>query len=222
MMNVERAAGAAQRRRGRRLRAALRHERQSIAMALAELTHHTAQRGQRMARAGEWEREALQGDVPEQPTFQEPGTYFFDLADESVSELGGTRPDRLVDVRPQERVQRRTVEQLVDAAPCLPALDASVPLEVEQLATVLVEMETEEDAEMNRLEDRTVQGAPVSATEKAAWRRWASRSGESSSRKKKKGRKRSFLEGIHSVKLCRRPGDSTGARVWRRSCSDKF
>ena len=31
---------ATQRRRGRRLRAALRHERQSIAMALAECTHH--------------------------------------------------------------------------------------------------------------------------------------------------------------------------------------
>ena len=28
---------------------------------------------------------------------------------------GGTRPDRLSDVRPQERVQRRTVEQLVVA-----------------------------------------------------------------------------------------------------------
>ena len=89
MMNVERVTGAAQRRRGRRLRAALRHERQSIAMALAELTHHTAPRGQRMARAGRWVGEALHGDVPEQPTPQEPGTQFFDLFDESVSQLGG-------------------------------------------------------------------------------------------------------------------------------------
>ena len=160
MINVERAAGAAQRRRGRRLRAALRHERQSIAMALAELTHHTAPRGLRMARAGGWERQALRGDVPEQPTPQGPGTQFFDLFDGSVPELGGTRPDRLVDVRPQELVQRRTVEQLVDAAPCLPALDAPVPLMVEQLVTVLAEMEKEEDAEI-------LQGAPVSAAEKA-------------------------------------------------------
>ena len=45
--------GAAQRRKGRWLRAALRHERQSIAMALAEFTHHSS-RGQRMARAGGW------------------------------------------------------------------------------------------------------------------------------------------------------------------------
>ena len=52
-------------------------------------------------------------------------------------ELGGTRPDRLSDVRPQERVQRRTVEQLVVAVLDLPALDALVPLVVEQLADIL-------------------------------------------------------------------------------------
>ena len=51
---------AAQRRRGRRLRAALRHERQSIAIALAELTHHSS-RGQRMARAVGWVREVVHG-----------------------------------------------------------------------------------------------------------------------------------------------------------------
>ena len=37
-------SGAAQRRRGRRLRSWWRHEQQSIAMALAAATHHTAQR----------------------------------------------------------------------------------------------------------------------------------------------------------------------------------
>ena len=35
-------SGAAQRRRGRRLRAMLRHEQQSIAIALAEALHHSA------------------------------------------------------------------------------------------------------------------------------------------------------------------------------------
>ena len=54
-MDVERAS-AAQRRRGRRLRAASRHERQSIAMALAESQHHIS-RGQKKARAGEEESE---------------------------------------------------------------------------------------------------------------------------------------------------------------------
>ena len=214
MVNVERAAGAAQRRRGGRLRAALRHERQSIAMALAELTHHTAPQGQRMARVGRWEREALHGDFPEQPTPQEPGTQFFDLAEGSVSELGGTRPDRLVDVRPQERVQRRTVEQLVDAAPCLPALDAPVPLVVEQLVTVLAEMEREEDAEMNRLEDRILQRAPSLPQRRRLGDAGLQRAASLCRGDRKRGRKRSFLEGTHSAKLCRRPGDSTGARVW--------
>ena len=55
MVNVERAGGA-QRRRGRRLRAALRHERQSIAMALAKKLHHTS-RGKKIAGAREEENE---------------------------------------------------------------------------------------------------------------------------------------------------------------------
>ena len=38
----ERATGAAQRRRVRRLRAWLRHERQSVAAAVAEALHHSA------------------------------------------------------------------------------------------------------------------------------------------------------------------------------------
>ena len=49
-------SGAAQRRRQRRLRSMLRHERMSVAMALAEMLHHSSQ-GQRMARAGEEESE---------------------------------------------------------------------------------------------------------------------------------------------------------------------
>ena len=40
-------AGAAQRRRGRRLRAMLRHERPMVAMALAEANHHIAHRNRR-------------------------------------------------------------------------------------------------------------------------------------------------------------------------------
>ena len=42
-------------------------------------------------------------------------------------ELWGSRPDRLYEVRPQERVQRRTVQQIVDIAP-LPTLDDPAPL----------------------------------------------------------------------------------------------
>ena len=49
-------SGAAQRRRQRRLRSWLRHERMAVAVALAESTHHSS-RGQTNARAGVWGRE---------------------------------------------------------------------------------------------------------------------------------------------------------------------
>ena len=43
-------------------------------------------------------------------------------------ERGGSRPDRLSDVRPQERVQRHTMEHLTDLAPKVQVLDAAAPL----------------------------------------------------------------------------------------------
>ena len=83
------------------LRSHLRHERMAIAVALAESLHHSAQR-QETARTGGWERGEVHGEFPADPTPQEPGTQHFKLDDEdSVLELGGTRPDRLTDVRPQ-------------------------------------------------------------------------------------------------------------------------
>ena len=48
--------GATQRRRQRRLRSWLRHERMTVAMAVAERTHHSS-RGQTIARAGVWRHE---------------------------------------------------------------------------------------------------------------------------------------------------------------------
>ena len=47
------------------------------------------------------------------PPPQAAGTQFFAMDVDEVP-VAGSRPDRLVDVRPQERVQRRTVEQLVE------------------------------------------------------------------------------------------------------------
>ena len=80
-------SGAAQRRRGRRLRAAWRHEQQSIAQALAAYTHHSAPRRQTMARAGGWERAVLHGQVPEHPTSQAAGVQYFAMdAREDVGE----------------------------------------------------------------------------------------------------------------------------------------
>ena len=124
MMDVERATGAAQRRRGRRLRAALRHERQSIAMALAESQHHTS-RGQKKARAGEeGHRNEYEAPRRQKPP---PPPAFFRLFDEEDAERG-LRPACLAEPRgPQERVQLRTVEHIADVVPMVQILDAPVP-----------------------------------------------------------------------------------------------
>ena len=60
-------------------------------------------------------------------------TEFFSLYEE---ELGGTRPDRLYEVRPQDRVQRRTMEQIVDHTLFVPTLDVPVPQMENQLVEV--------------------------------------------------------------------------------------
>ena len=92
---VDIAAGAARRRRERRLRSWLKHERMTVAMALAEASHHTAPRGQRTARAREWVRDEVHGHVPEAPTPSEPGTRYFSLDDnDSVRELGSLASGR--------------------------------------------------------------------------------------------------------------------------------
>ena len=135
-MDVERAS-AAQRRRGRRLRAALRHERQSIAMALAESQHHTS-RGQKKARAGEeghrYEYEAPRRQKPPPPP------AFFRLFDEEDA-VWGLRPACLAEpCGPQGRVQLRTVEHIADVVPMVQILDAPVPRGGEQLGDQLVEV----------------------------------------------------------------------------------
>ena len=90
-------------------------------------------------------RDALHGHDPGPPT---PQPELFSLYEE---EPGGTRPDRLSDVRPQERVQRCTVEQLVDSPPVVPSLDAPVPLMAEQLVDVL-SLVAKYEKEMDRIE----------------------------------------------------------------------
>ena len=58
---------------------------------------------------------------------------YFDLYDEDTE---GARPDRLVGVRPQERNQRHTVEQIVDTVLIVPSLDVPVPQMENQLVDV--------------------------------------------------------------------------------------
>ena len=63
---------------------------------------------------------------------------YYPMDVDDVPAASGSRPDRLLDVSgPQERVQRRTMEQIVDYVPVVPLLDAPVPQRVEQLVDVL-------------------------------------------------------------------------------------
>ena len=123
--------GAAQRRRQRRLRSWLRHERMTVAISLAESTHHSS-RGQKTARAGVWGHELNYTATIRNPPTPQP--ELFSLYDE---EPGGSRPDRMPTLSgPQERDLRRTVQQIVDV-PLVPLLDDPVPQIVEQLPDVL-------------------------------------------------------------------------------------
>ena len=103
----------------------------TVAMALAERTHHSS-RGQGMARAGVWEHEQnYTAKVRKPPT---PQPELFSLEEEP----GGARPDRLSAVSgPQERAQRRTVQQIVEPVPLPPTLDDPAPQMVEQLPDIL-------------------------------------------------------------------------------------
>ena len=77
------------------------------------------------------------GRTSRRSTRRSSGTQHFTLDDdESVPELWGSRPDRLYEVRPLERVQRRTVQQIVNFAP-LPTLEDPAPQMVDQLVDVL-------------------------------------------------------------------------------------
>ena len=70
----------------------------TVAMALAEVTHHAAPRGQKTARARGEERDEL-----------------YDA--KGLMTPPPTRPAPLVEVRPQGLVQRHTVEQRIEHTP---------------------------------------------------------------------------------------------------------
>ena len=177
-------SGSARRRRERRLRSWLRHERMTVCMELTAALHHSAFKGAAP--------ETHDAPRSQKTVNSKREAELFSLFEE---ELGGTRPDRLSDVRPQERVQRHTVEHLTDlvrSAPKVQVLDAPAPLVVEQLADVLAlveKKEREEDARMDQLENMILEGKSVSAAEKEAWRRWARAGGTKRKRKKRRRRK---------------------------------
>ena len=83
-------ATAAARRRQRRVHSWLRHERMTVAMTLAEMSHHTAPRGPKMARVGEeveYEKHAGIRAQKTPPPGERPGI---------LAEPGPQRSDRTV------------------------------------------------------------------------------------------------------------------------------
>ena len=123
---------SAGRRRGeRRLRSWLRHERMTVRIELAAALHHSSFRG-----AGP---ETYDASRSQMTANSREDSVFFDLYDEDTK---GTRPDRLFEVRPQERDQRRTVEQIVDTSLIVPSLDVPVPQLENQLLEVCGQLDT--------------------------------------------------------------------------------
>ena len=119
------------RRRQRWLLSWLKHERMTVAMALTEASHHTAPRGQEgQGRSGK-KRHAVHGRDPGDSSSQ---PELFRLFEE---ELGGVRPEAFVEPRPQEKVQRHTMEQLADVAPMVPSLAVPESQMVDKLVAVI-------------------------------------------------------------------------------------
>ena len=102
---------AAKRRRERRLRSMLRHERQTVAMELAAALHHSQHEGLRA-----------------QQTASAGPAEYFDLNSDDGKPARGVRPAALEEPRPQEGTRRHTgkaYELVLD--PVVPQLGQAIP-----------------------------------------------------------------------------------------------
>ena len=105
------------RRRERRLRSWAKHERLSVAMALAEKLHHSANRTA-LPKKEEVEQDyALRGQKPARAG---PGTQFVFVG-------GVSAPEPVEEPQLLALVQRHTVEQRIEHTPYVQILDAPVP-----------------------------------------------------------------------------------------------
>ena len=131
LLMAERDGGSARRRRERRLRSFLRHERMTVRMELAAALHHSSFRG-----AGPVAHHAPRS----QKTVNcREGAVYFELFDEDTA---GLRPTGLVEPRgPLEGVLQRIVEQIVDPVPLVPMLHDVMPQMVEQLVDLLAPLD---------------------------------------------------------------------------------
>ena len=125
-----------------------RHEQLTLRMVLATVEHHShgAPRGQTTATRTRAEERvtcsALWRQEPPLPAVT-TGTQLFTLDDESVPVMG-LRPSGLVEPwRPQERVQRHTMEQFGELVPTVQIFDAPVPQVVNQLVEVFKHLDIE-------------------------------------------------------------------------------
>ena len=116
--------GSAWRRRQRRLGSWWRHEQQSVATALSAAAHHSFDKvapGEKyygpQAQKTDRAREAAHQAPQRQRTRAAGEAVFFELFDEDTARL---RPGVLAEPRPQERVQRHTMEHIVDFVCCAP------------------------------------------------------------------------------------------------------
>ena len=144
------AGGVAQRRRERRLRSWYRHEQQTVRMALAAFSHHSALRRQTKARAGEEGHEEHNASRRQKPPPLQP--ELFNLEEEP----GGGLPAPLSEVAGrQDKVVRHVLEDLGSVCPVVQILDLPVPHMMDQLAELL---NLEEDVlDAGRLVDRIFQ-----------------------------------------------------------------
>ena len=137
--------GSARRRRERRFRAYLRYARMSVAMALAECTHHSAPRGQKMARAGGGARDELHGRAPEDAPPQGRVLRHFvgHLPAPSLDVPVPQMVDQLPDIEHFFAALSPDPEQVIEVPKILP-LDVPMraALRVTQLVEQLVEVPT--------------------------------------------------------------------------------
>ena len=166
MADVDHAgSGAARRRRERRLRAYLRYARMSVAMALAEVNHHTAPQGQRTARArGEKERE-VQYTAVVRTTVPPPEPELFEFFEEP----GGARPNLLLEPQgplewPGSAAQPSLLEHLVLEVPALRMVDKVDEVLAERfgesLPQVTPQVPVSEHIEEHFVDDPVQQGFP--------------------------------------------------------------
>ena len=101
-----------------------------MAAVLATYQHHSAPRGPRTARTGEGARDELHGCAPEDAPSQAAGTQYFPMDVDDLPAAGGSRPDRLSEVRAAGAGP--AAHRGTDHSP-LPMLDVPVPLMEEQL-----------------------------------------------------------------------------------------